>query len=76
MTAKRILAAGLWFYAGWYAGATIAYFLGLSEALGPIIATASAAIVAGDPRHIIWTPVKSERIARRIAAISAEPSRA
>jgi hypothetical protein len=75
MTAKRILAAALWFYAGWYAGATIAYFLGLSEALGPIVATAAAALIAGDPRHVIWTP-KSDRIERRIAAIKGEPLRA
>lgn len=71
MTAKRILAAFLWFYAGWYAGATIAYFLGLSEALGPIVGTAAAALIAGDPRGIIWT-VRSERIERRIAALSAQ----
>lgn len=73
MTAKRILAAVLWFYAGWYAGATIAYFLGLSGALGPILGTAAAALIAGDPRGIIWT-VRSERIQRRIAAIAVQPA--
>lgn len=52
---KRMLAAILWFYAGWYAGATIAVFLGISPALGPILGTAAAAIIAGDPRRIIWT---------------------
>jgi hypothetical protein len=53
---KRVLAAILWFYAGWYTGAMIASFAGLSPYLGPILATAAAAIVAGDPRKIIWTP--------------------
>ena len=51
---KRALAAVLWFYAAWYVGAMIAYMLGLSEALGPILGTAAAAIVAGDPRGYIW----------------------
>jgi hypothetical protein len=52
---KRALAAVLWFYAIWYAGAMIAQMLGLSPALGPILGTAAAAIIAGDPRGIIWT---------------------
>jgi hypothetical protein len=52
---KRIAAAILWFYAGWFVGAVLAFVLGLSAALGPILATAAAAIVAGDPRHMIWT---------------------
>lgn len=51
---KRILAAFLWFYAGWYAGALIADFLQVSPLLGPIIGAVAAALVAGDPRHIIW----------------------
>jgi hypothetical protein len=52
---KRALATILWFYAAWYAGAMVAHVLGLSAALGPILGTAAAAIVAGDPRRIIWT---------------------
>jgi hypothetical protein len=52
---KRITAAILWFYAGWFVGAALAFVLGLSPALGPIVATAAAAIVAGDPRGLIWT---------------------
>jgi len=32
----------------------IASVFGLSPALGPILGTAAAAIVAGDPRGIIW----------------------
>jgi hypothetical protein len=71
MTAKRILAAVLWFFAGWYAGATVAYFMALSPALGPIVGTAAAALIGGDPRGIIWTQ-KSERIQRRVAAISTQ----
>jgi NhaP-type Na+/H+ or K+/H+ antiporter len=52
---KRITAAILWFYAGWFVGAVLAFMLGLSPALAPIVATAAAALVAGDPRRLIWT---------------------
>lgn len=52
---KRALAALLWFYAAWYAGAMVADVLGLSPALGPILGVAAAAIVAGDPRRVIWS---------------------
>jgi hypothetical protein len=52
---KRILATLLWFYAGWYAGALIADFLGVTPMLGPIVGAAAAALIAGDPRRIIWT---------------------
>jgi hypothetical protein len=52
---KRALAALLWFYSAWYLGAMVAHVLGLSDALGPIFGAAAAAIVAGDPRRIIWT---------------------
>jgi hypothetical protein len=51
---KRILATFLWFFAGWYAGAFLAEFLGVSQFLGPIIGMAAAALIAGDPRRIIW----------------------
>ena len=69
--AKRTLAALLWFYAGWYAGSMIASILGVSEALGPVLGTAAAALIAGDPRHRIWTPrVSSERIENRLASIT------
>jgi hypothetical protein len=65
---KRILAALLWFYAGWYGGNLIADFLGLSLALGPIIGAAAAFLIVGDPRRIIWT---AKSIAPSIAANSA-----
>jgi hypothetical protein len=52
---KRVLAAMLWFYTGWYAGAIVAEFLGVSPILGPLIGAAAAGLIAGDPRRIIWT---------------------
>lgn len=52
---KRVLAALLWFYTGWYGGALLADFLGVSQVLGPVIGATLAALVVGDPRRIIWT---------------------
>lgn len=51
---KRILAAFLWFYTGWYAGAMLAELLSVSPALGPIIGVAAAGLIVGDPRGLIW----------------------
>lgn len=53
---KRTLSALLWFYAGWYAGAILADIVGVGPALGPIIGAAAAALMAGDPRRLIWRP--------------------
>jgi len=52
---KRVLATFLWFFAGWYAGAVIAFALGVSPILGPILGVAAAGLIAGDPRGIIWS---------------------
>ena len=52
---KRVLAAMLWFYTGWYAGALLADMIGVSPLLGPVIGAAAAGLIAGDPRRIIWT---------------------
>ena len=76
---KRILAALLWFYAGWYAGAILAEFLGLSPVLGPLIGAAAAGLIAGDPRRIIWkrpapTPAARTVIEARARARLSPPS--
>lgn len=60
---KRIVAAFLWFYTGCMAGALLALLIGVSPALGPIIGAAAAALIAGDPRRIIWIrPVPTEGV--------------
>jgi hypothetical protein len=64
---KRIFATFLWFYVGWYGGAMLAEFLGVSPILGPIIGAAAAALFVGDPRKIIWPsrgmePVRSNSL--------------
>ena len=64
---KRIAAAFLWFYCGWYGGALLADFIGISPLLGPILGAAVAALIVGDPRRIIWSAD------RRPAASEATP---
>src|SRR5256885_8380265 len=65
---KRIAATALWFYAGLTAGSFAALVLGLSPALGPIIATAAAAIVAVDPRSLIWNRPATQNVAPFVAS--------
>ena len=52
---KRVAAAFLWFYTGWYAGAFLAELLGVSPVIGPIVRAAAAGFFVGDPLRIIWT---------------------
>jgi hypothetical protein len=58
---KRIFATFMWFYVGWYGGAMLAEFLGVSPVLGPIIGAAAAALFVGDPRKIIWPNRRMEQ---------------
>jgi hypothetical protein len=51
---KRIAAGVLWLFAGWYLGNIVAFHVGLSDLLGPILGIAAAAVVAGDPLGLIW----------------------
>lgn len=67
---KRVAATLLWFYSMWYAGAMIATLFGLSPALGPILGTAAAAIVGGDPRQLIWS--RPARTSAPLAATAAQ----
>jgi hypothetical protein len=68
--AKRILSAALWFYTGWYAGAMIAFHLGISEAIGPLLGAAAAALFAGDPRGLIWKREPAAQVPSGTAAAS------
>ncbi len=65
---RRVLAAFLWFYAGWYLGAYLSEVLGVSPFLGPIIGAAAAALVVGDPRRIIWTKGQAKQPAPEVAS--------
>ncbi len=66
---KRVFAALIWFYTGWYAGAMIADVVGIAPLLGPILGTAVAALIAGDPRGVIWSP-RSDRVRARVEAVA------
>jgi hypothetical protein len=59
---KRIAAAVLWFNAAWFVGAALAFAMNLSPALAPILATAAAAIIAVDPRRLIWEGLAAEQV--------------
>ena len=51
---KRLIAGVLWLFAGWYLGNIVAFQLGLSDLLGPVLGIAAAVLVAGDPFGLIW----------------------
>jgi hypothetical protein len=51
--AKLVAIALLWFYCGWYAGAFLAFALGVSPAIGPILGAAVAAVVVSYVRRTI-----------------------
>ncbi len=70
---KRFFAAMLWFYTGWYAGAMLAEFIGVSPVLGPLIGAAAAGLIAGDPRHLIWKRSTAPSGAMQVEAV-AEPA--
>jgi hypothetical protein len=72
MNAKRVLAAILWFYAGWVVGAFVAMLLGFNDLVGPLVGVVAAALFAGDPLYLIWGPrVSTERVNSRLESISA-----
>ena len=64
---KRLVAALLWFYTGWYAGALLADLFGISPALGPLIGAAAAGLIAVDPRRIIWKRPDAAIVAAPVA---------
>ena len=67
---KRAFAAVLWFYVGWYGGAMLAEFLGVSPLLGPLIGTAAAALFVGAPRGPSWAGRERARAQERLRSIA------
>lgn len=51
---KRLIAGVLWLFAGWYLGNILAYHLGLSDYVGPVLGIVAAVMVAGDPFGLLW----------------------
>ena len=50
----RIVSAVLWFLAGWFVVGSIAIYLGLNPAVGPLVGIAWAALVVLDPKDVVW----------------------
>lgn len=69
---KRVLAALLWFYTGWYAGAMIGDAVGVSPLFGPILGAAVAALIAGDPRGVIWSG-RNQQVRARAESVAHGP---
>ena len=53
---KRIAVGVLWFIAGSYLGSWIAYALGSSELIAPLMGLVGVALFAGDPFRLVWKP--------------------
>ena len=73
---KRVVAAFLWFYTGWYAGAMIAAFLGINPAFGPILGVAAAGLVIVDPRQLFWARPTAAAAAPAPASVERAPEAA
>jgi hypothetical protein len=72
---KRTLATALWFFAGWYAGAILAWFLGIDAPVGLLVGIAAGGFVGWDPRNMFWAPSATRRVARaRLSATASLPT--
>ena len=56
---KRIASALLWFMAGSYGWAVIAYAVNAPSVWAPVVGTILAVMIAGDPLHRIWRATTS-----------------
>jgi hypothetical protein len=68
---KRAIGAVLWFAAVWFTYEVIWSMTGVPRAIGPILATAAAAMVAIDPTGWFWS--RAARHDRR-PAVSTAPA--
>ena len=57
---KRLLVGVLWFYAGWYLGASASVLLVVHPGVGPLMGLAAASFFAGDPFRLIWSRRRSD----------------
>jgi hypothetical protein len=64
---KRALAAVLWFYAAWTFGSMLAWMMGLSIPLGPVLAVAAAAVILRVPQ------LTSSRSAQQLTSAQSGP---
>ena len=68
---KRSLASALWFFAGWYGGAVLAWVVGIEAPMGLLVGIAAAAFVWVDPVHLLWNPSAAKSRARLEATTAA-----
>jgi hypothetical protein len=52
---KRGSVATLWFVTAWVMVSALDFAVGLPFWAAPVVATAAAALVAVDPRHLFWS---------------------
>jgi hypothetical protein len=68
---KRNLASALWFFAGWYGGAVLAWVVGIDAPVGLLAGMAAGAFVWVDPVHLLWNPSAAKSRARLQATTAA-----
>jgi hypothetical protein len=69
---KRVVAAGLWFYAAWYCGNILAAFAPVSPLIGPAFGAVFAALILARPARELW----ASRSATQAAALKSVASAA
>jgi hypothetical protein len=52
--AKRVIAFLLWGFTAWYAMAYVVELTGGPALVAPLVGLAVGALIAVDPRHLIW----------------------
>jgi hypothetical protein len=73
---KRALAAALWFAAVWFTYEVAWSLTGLPRAIGPILATAAAAMVALDPTGWFWSRAAGRDSRPAVSIAPAQPEQA
>ena len=70
---KRVLSTVLWFLAGWYVANILAFVFGVSDIMGPVVGLAAAALIGGDPFHVIWTTKSTSSPVATSGRLAPEP---
>ncbi len=65
---KRTLATVLWFAAATATWNALAFVLGWTDAIGPVIGIVAALFVAADPMHLFWPVRPKARMVERLSA--------